>query len=186
MLFLVQVTDALFVKVMLLFTKPNSSSGEMFLGPTVCGVVSFLFRDTDPPYIIAIWLAFHGRRLFVSPRWLGITDNVAAAWVVLLYYEKNCPYYVSSAYVLSFQRVCSTRSIPGAYSQQHLYSLMAGYIISAVTSAYHTYSVHTWSSLKSSIHCLSAGRLVQLQVLMCRNRDSLVLVEDRCSSTNWK
>ena len=64
----VQDTDAWFVKVMLLFTKLNSKSGEMFLGPTVCGVVSFLFGDTDPPYIIAIWLAFHGRRLFVSPR----------------------------------------------------------------------------------------------------------------------
>jgi len=78
---------------------------------------------------------------------------------------RKCPYCVSSAYVLSFENVCSTRSIPGAFYRQHPYSLMAGYIISAVTSVCHTSDVHTWSSLNNSIHCLSA--------------------EDRCSCKWW-
>jgi len=127
----------------------------MFLGTTVCGVVSFLFRDTDPSCIIAIWLAFHGRRLYVSPRWLGITDNVAAAWVVLQCYEESVR---TASVVLTF---CFNMYVALApYLEPFLNNAhtagVAGYIISAVTSVCHTSNVHTWPSLNGSIHCLSA------------------------------
>jgi len=99
---------------------------------------------------------------------------------------RKCPYCVSSACVLFVEHVHSTRSIPGAFSQQHPYSLMAWYVISAVTSVCYTSNVHTCSSLNSSVHCLSAEDRCSCKCWCVETGDSMVLVEDRCSSTNWK